>query len=275
MVAQHAPVAHRPSGTHTAGRTSAQRVLSSKNVISGSVLSVIHRIGQTHDAARASSRRFRCSASAGGGWGVGGGTGGGGGGRGGGRGGIKSTGSAGDGSGGDDGNDDEEVESLWDKYNRYCVEYPVASKSISTAFLNFTGDAICQVFFGDGSSFDWRRAAIFTLLGGFLVGPSLHFHYMNLARLFPAPGFVPTFGKLFVDQFLFAPPFIAVFFACLLTLEGKGEDIYAKLKQDLGTAVVGNWKLWIPFQLLNFRLVPLQLQVRRGRMKRWIGREST
>lgn len=180
----------------------------------------------------------------------------------------------------DDGEEEEEDgapdgtserESFWAKYNRWCVEYPVPAKGASAAFLNFTGDAICQVFFGAGAgAFDWRRAGTFTFLGAFLVGPSLHYHYLNLGRLFPAvaaggsalASLKPTIGKLFVDQFLFAPFFIAVFFTCLLTLEGKRKEVPAKLRQDFGQTVIGNWQLWIPFQLLNFRLVPLQLQVR-------------
>ncbi len=35
----------------------------------------------------------------------------------------------------------------------------------------------------------------------------------------------------------------------------------AKLRQDWGAVVVANWKLWVPFQFLNFRFVPPQLQV--------------
>lgn len=30
---------------------------------------------------------------------------------------------------------------------------------------------------------------------------------------------------------------------------------------DWGHVVVANWKLWVPFQFLNFRFVPPQLQV--------------
>ena len=33
------------------------------------------------------------------------------------------------------------------------------------------------------------------------------------------------------------------------------------MKKDLVPTIISNWKLWIPFQLLNFRLVPQPLQV--------------
>ena len=44
-------------------------------------------------------------------------------------------------------------------------------------------------------------------------------------------------------------------------MQGRTQDISAKLKQDWTGAVIANWKLWIPFQFINFRFVPQQLQV--------------
>ena len=34
-----------------------------------------------------------------------------------------------------------------------------------------------------------------------------------------------------------------------------------KLKQDMKAILMTNWKIWIPFQFLNFNFVPQQLQV--------------
>ncbi len=44
-------------------------------------------------------------------------------------------------------------------------------------------------------------------------------------------------------------------------LQGKTSQIKPKLQHDLLPAVIANWKLWIPFQFINFRLVPPPLQV--------------
>ena len=44
-------------------------------------------------------------------------------------------------------------------------------------------------------------------------------------------------------------------------MQGQSSSIEAKLKQDWKSAVAANWKLWIPFQFINFRFVPQQLQV--------------
>lgn len=43
--------------------------------------------------------------------------------------------------------------------------------------------------------------------------------------------------------------------------QGHPKDISAKLKQDWKPALYANWKLWIPFQFINFRFIPTHLQV--------------
>lgn len=48
------------------------------------------------------------------------------------------------------------------------------TKAATTAFLNWLGDAISQLAIEKGE-FNFKRSAIFTFLGGFLVGPTLHF----------------------------------------------------------------------------------------------------
>ncbi len=64
-----------------------------------------------------------------------------------------------------------------------------------------------------------------------------------------------------MDQLAFAPVFITVILSSIMTLEGHGADVPAKLKADLLPTIVSNWKIWVPFQFINFRLVPPQLQV--------------
>ena len=36
----------------------------------------------------------------------------------------------------------------------------------------------------------------------------------------------------------------------------------AKLRQDLKPTLIANWKVWVPFQFINFRFVPQSMQVR-------------
>ena len=49
-----------------------------------------------------------------------------------------------------------------------------------------------------------------------------------------------------------------------MALEGHAADIAPKLKADLPEMVKSNWLLWVPFQFINFRFVPANLQVGAG-----------
>lgn len=67
--------------------------------------------------------------------------------------------------------------------------------------------------------------------------------------------------RLALDQLVFAPTFLSVFFSLLLTLEGEADKVPEKLAQDWWPAVKANWVVWVPAQLINFRFVPGSLQV--------------
>lgn len=102
---------------------------------------------------------------------------------------------------------------------------------------------------------------MFTFLGLVLVGPTLHYWYLYLSKLVTLPGASGAFLRLLLDQFFFAPIFIGTFLSTLITLEGRPSEVVPKLQQEWFSSVVANWKLWIPFQFLNFRFVPQQFQV--------------
>eukprot|EP00252_Welwitschia_mirabilis_P017092 TRINITY_DN37983_c0_g1_i1.p1 TRINITY_DN37983_c0_g1~~TRINITY_DN37983_c0_g1_i1.p1 ORF type:complete len:300 (+),score=40.47 TRINITY_DN37983_c0_g1_i1:151-1050(+) len=140
-------------------------------------------------------------------------------------------------------------------------KYPVRTKALTSALLNFLGDLFCQLFVEESSKIDMKRISMFTFLGMVLVGPTLHFWYLSLSKLVMGSGALKAGCRLLLDQFMFSPIFIGVFFCSLLTLEGRPSDILPKLRQDWFPSVVANWKLWIPFQFLNFLFVPQQLQV--------------
>ena len=47
----------------------------------------------------------------------------------------------------------------------------------------------------------------------------------------------------------------------MASVQGKRHEVVPKLKQDMRAILITNWKVWIPFQFLNFNFVPQQLQV--------------
>eukprot|EP00249_Psilotum_nudum_P001738 c14386_g1_i1 orf=130-1071(+) len=139
--------------------------------------------------------------------------------------------------------------------------FPVSTKAVTAALITFFGDLFCQLAIEKSCKVDTKRIALFTLLGLILVAPTLHFWYLALSRWISGNGIVKVGVRLALDQFVFSPIFIGVFFSALLTLEGRPTDIIPKLHQDWLTSVITNWKIWIPFQFVNFLVVPQQLQV--------------
>ncbi|KAG9146398.1 hypothetical protein Leryth_020128 [Lithospermum erythrorhizon] len=168
-------------------------------------------------------------------------------------------GSGGGGGGGGEGGGNFKKLLAW--YLCMLEKYPVRTKAATSALLNLIGDLVCQLVIDKTPSLDLKRIARFSLLGFCLVGPTLHFWYLYLSKLVTVPGASGAAMRLVLDQFVFAPMFIGVFFTALMTLEGKPLQVIPKLQQEWFSSVIANWQLWIPFQFLNFRFVPQQLQV--------------
>lgn len=178
---------------------------------------------------------------------------------GGGFGGSGDDGNNGDANGGEDGNQSKWSLISW--YMDLLVKFPVLTKAVTSALLNLIGDVICQLVIDKVPSLDYKRTFMFTFLGLALVGPTLHFWYLYLSKLVTLPGASGAFLRLLLDQFFFAPIFIGTFLSTLITLEGRPSEVVPKLRQEWFSSVLANWKLWIPFQFLNFRFVPQQFQV--------------
>lgn len=164
--------------------------------------------------------------------------------------------------------------STWTHYTEALEKKPILTKSITAGVLSFIADAICQKGFGNTPNegnkedtkvkkeLDFSRIGKFTFLGVALVGPLLHFWYGGLARGIPGVNLVSTLKRLALDQLLFAPAFIAIFFTSALTLEGKSfNEIMTKLNNEWVHTVQANWSIWTPAQFINFRFIDPKYQV--------------
>lgn len=203
-----------------------------------------------HASSHSPTNKVRANAEGGGG-GAGGSGGSGGGGGGGGGGGS-----------GDDKNKSSGLALLWAQYLAATESDPIKTKVITSGILNAVGDLIAQTFFNpDGNGWDVVRTLKFTFLGAALVGPGLHYWYGFLNRLIPSQTVAGTISRVAVDQFVWAPVFISAFLSSLLTLSGEMSSVPSKLKNDLWATCKANWLIWIPFQVVNFGVIPPNLQV--------------
>eukprot|EP00611_Tribonema_gayanum_P005813 TRINITY_DN15038_c0_g1_i1.p1 TRINITY_DN15038_c0_g1~~TRINITY_DN15038_c0_g1_i1.p1 ORF type:complete len:293 (-),score=71.04 TRINITY_DN15038_c0_g1_i1:765-1643(-) len=109
---------------------------------------------------------------------------------------------------------------------------------------------------------DLKRTLTFTALNGIMFVPSAHYWYQILASAVDGMDHTASaFLKTALDQFVFTPVFMAMFFCAMMIVEGQSANIGKKLSHDYLPTLVRNWGVWIPAQLINFRLIPLPYEV--------------
>ncbi|KAI8067018.1 uncharacterized protein B0P05DRAFT_207593 [Gilbertella persicaria] len=150
-------------------------------------------------------------------------------------------------------------------YHKVLTKRPILVQSLSTAVLFGAGDVIAQqlVEKQGWENHDMKRTLRMTAFGGVFAGPVLSQWYRFVDRKVtiksPAQG---LFVKVALDQFCFAPFFIAAFFTGQGLFEGKSiRDIKDKLASGYTTALVGNYKIWPAVQIVNFYFTPLNYRL--------------
>jgi hypothetical protein len=145
-------------------------------------------------------------------------------------------------------------------YSGWLVSHPLITKGITSGIITAGGDILCQVAIEDGP-IDWARVLRMGLIGTALVAPVLHVWYGRLGKMIPAQTTVGALQRLALDQLVFGPCFIPVFFATLFALEGRLDALGPHLRENYLSAVVTNWTMWVPGNFINFRFVAPHLQV--------------
>lgn len=189
-----------------------------------------------------------------------------------GDGGDGSSGGGGDGSGGygsnngssnGDGGEKGFFAGLLAMYVRAVKTNPVRTKAASTALLSIVGDYLAQhISQQDDPSckLDIRRTLSVGIWGFIALGPSLHYWYAALDRLFF--GKFAVLYKVVADQLLFSTVSNAAFMAGVGTLEGHPfRETLETVRTKIWPSMKANWTLWPAAQLINFACVPKSFQI--------------
>ena len=125
------------------------------------------------------------------------------------------------------------------------------------------GDVIAQqVVEKKGKAHDITRTAKMTLIGLCVLGPGLRTWYIILDRVVKGAGTSAALKKMLLDQIVWAPSFLAMFFCLVSAMNGKDrEQIKDKFKNDYATALKVNYMIWPAVQIINFKFVPMQHRV--------------
>jgi len=113
-----------------------------------------------------------------------------------------------------------------------------------------------QIFVMAGSALDYKRLATLSAFGMLWHGPTGHYFYNWLDGKIPGTDAKSVFTKVAIDQILWCPVFMTVFFTYLGLVNGDSfATIGDKIKKDLFAAVQGSWKVWPLVHSVNFRFI--------------------
>jgi hypothetical protein len=160
--------------------------------------------------------------------------------------------------------------SLWKQYNHLLETRPIVTKCVTAGVLATGADIVCQINFpldretlkvAPFDRVDWRRTLNFAILNTLLVPPVMHWWYGLLSTKIVGTSFVAAIKRVILDQSIFAPLFVAIFFTANLLIDGKIDQLDMKLQNDWFPTLMANYSVWIPAQLINFKAVPPPLRV--------------
>ncbi|GMY38646.1 PXMP2/4 family protein 4-like [Fagus crenata] len=139
---------------------------------------------------------------------------------------------------------------------------PVLTKSITSALIYIAADLSSQtIALPSSEPFDFVRTLRMAGYGMLILGPSLHFWFNFMSKLFPKRDLVSTLKKMFMGQALYGPTMTVVFFSVNACLQGENiAEIVARLKRDLIPTMINGVMYWPICDFITFRFIPVQLQ---------------
>lgn len=94
-----------------------------------------------------------------------------------------------------------------------------------------------------------------------ILGPSLHYWYNFMSRIFPKRDVFSTLKKIGLGQTLYGPAMTVVFFSVNAALQGEsGSEIVARLRRDLLPTMTKGIMYWPLCDFVTFKFIPLHLQ---------------
>ena len=152
-------------------------------------------------------------------------------------------------------------------YSDKLDSHPLITKCLTSGFIAGSGDVLCQWTVEGTSTWDKARTGRFGLLGCVLVAPLIHYWYGFLARTIPGTDVASIAKRVFLDQFVYTPPFIPLWLTSLWTLESLTGDNHSdtpfgqRIVDIFPDIYVANLTLWLPVMAFNFKFVAPKYQV--------------
>ncbi|KAG7280377.1 hypothetical protein CRUP_022205 [Coryphaenoides rupestris] len=153
---------------------------------------------------------------------------------------------------------------LWRSYQALMTKHPWSVQIVTAGSLVGVGDVISQQLIERTglANHSGRRTARMMAIGFCFVGPVVGGWYKVLDKMLIGGSKSTAVKKMLVDQLAFAPCFLGAFLGLSGALNGLTmEQNNAKLRRDYGDALISNYYLWPPVQIVNFYCVPLHYRL--------------
>ncbi|KAL2513458.1 Peroxisomal membrane 22 kDa (Mpv17/PMP22) family protein [Forsythia ovata] len=139
---------------------------------------------------------------------------------------------------------------------------PIVTKSITSALIYSAADFSSQSIVEKSSEgYDFVRTLRMAGYGMLILGPSLHYWFNFVSRVFPKRDLPSTFKKMALGQTVYGPTMTAIFFSVNAALQGEsGSEIVARLKRDLVPTIISGIMYWPACDFVTFKFIPVNLQ---------------
>lgn len=143
----------------------------------------------------------------------------------------------------------------WAAYNDALDKNPLTAKACTSLVGWFLGDLLAQLFIVK-APINYARLATLSAFGFLYHGPSGHYFYNFLDSKVEGTDAKSVATKVAIDQILWCPVFMTVFFTYLGLVNGDSfATIGNKIKNDLFAAMQGSWKVWPIVHAVNFKFI--------------------
>jgi hypothetical protein len=158
----------------------------------------------------------------------------------------------------------------WSSYLRKLQTDPVMTKSITAAIISLISDLLASSL--SGSKLSSRSLLNQFSIGLAIRGPIVHYFHQFLdrvvfARVVNQTHIAVVIAKVIIDQFIFSPPYNALYFLIIGLLEDRSlAEIGRKIRRELWGVMKTNWIVWTPANIISYYAIPLELRVLWGNL---------
>lgn len=162
-------------------------------------------------------------------------------------------------------------------YLRLLSKFPIATKMVTSAIVQFLGSLTAQKFILKLPKIDWHSVFKFVATGA-LVAPASHYWFQILDAIMqklhpileavrketgvPAKQMV----SLGLDQLMWAPVLNCIFMSWLAIFDNQPDKIVYNIKRDLWPTMTKSWMVWPFASFVNLNYVPPELRVLFGNL---------